>query len=110
VGLRAAAAPGFSGNHWNEVADRVRRLMWGKAGIMRTGETLMEALEELDSLWRAASFDLTRSAIEAANILTLSRLTVSAALMRRESRGGHFRADYPSTDDVNWLRHIVFQI
>lgn len=110
VGLRAATTLRFSGNHWNEIADRVRRLMWGKAGIIRTGEALMDALDELSSLWRAASFDLTRSAIEAANILTLSRLTVSAALMRKESRGGHFRADYPSKDDVNWLRHIVFQI
>lgn len=99
-----------SGTDWSEVATRVRRLMWEKAGIVRSEEALEEALKELNSLWRSASFDLNRPAVEAANLLTLGRLTVSAALLRRESRGSHFRSDYPFTDDINWLRHIVFQL
>ncbi|MGB9793099.1 MAG: L-aspartate oxidase [Thermacetogeniaceae bacterium] len=101
-----------SGADWDEVAAQVRRLMWEKAGIVRNEEWLLEALNELGMLWRAASdsFELNRSSVEAANILTLARLMVSAALLRRESRGSHFRSDYPYPDDRLWLRHIVFQI
>lgn len=111
AGIRPAN-PRPSGTDWDEVADRVRRLMWEKAGIVRTEGALRDALHELDSLWRfaSASLELNRPAVEAANLLTVGRLTVSAALLRRESRGSHFRSDYPFTDDINWLRHIVFQL
>ena len=85
--------------------------MWERAGIIRQGEELTRAAAELEELDQEIScLDPTRESVEAVNLLTLGRLTVAAALMRTESRGGHFRGDFPSRDDVYWLRHIIFQV
>jgi len=95
---------------WQEIAERVRAIMWDKVGIIRQDQTLAQAAVALDRIDREiASLAPTRSAVEAVNLLTLGRLAVSAAQMRTESRGGHFRSDYPSRDDVCWLRHIIFE-
>ena len=95
---------------WRETAERVRAIMWDKVGIIRQGPGLTQAAMELDRIDREiASLAPTRSAVEAVNLLTLGRLTVAAAQMRTESRGGHFRGDFPSRDDVFWLRHIIFE-
>jgi L-aspartate oxidase len=95
---------------WQETAERVRAIMWDKVGIIRQAQNLDKAAVELGRIDREiASLAPTRSAVEAINLLTLSRLTVAAAKMRTESRGGHFRSDFPSLDDVYWLRHIVFE-
>jgi len=95
---------------WRETADRVRVIMWNRAGIIRQGWELAQAAFELNRIDREiASLAPTRSAVETVNLLTLGRLTVDAAALRTESRGGHFRGDFPSRDDVYWLRHIIFQ-
>jgi L-aspartate oxidase len=41
------------------------------------------------------------------NLVTVARLIARAALRREESRGGHFRADFPRRDDRNWARHFA---
>jgi len=46
--------------------------------------------------------------MELKNMLTLSSMVVKAALMREESRGAHFRSDFPAADDKNWRKNIVF--
>jgi L-aspartate oxidase len=95
---------------WRETAERVRAIMWDKVGIIRQGRDLTQAAFELNRIDREiASLTPTRSAVETVNLLTLGRLAVAAAQMRTESRGGHFRGDFPSRDDVYWLRHIIFQ-
>jgi succinate dehydrogenase/fumarate reductase flavoprotein subunit len=84
--------------------------MWEQAGIIRNGKELAQAAAELERLDREITcLAPTREAVEAVNLLTLGKLTVAAALMRTESRGGHFRGDFPSLDDAYWLRHIIFQ-
>ncbi len=82
-----------------------------KGGILRLGQDLAQAAVELNRIEQEiACLAPTRPAVEVVNLLSLGKLTVAAALMRTESRGGHFRGDYPSRDDVYWLRHILFQI
>ena len=49
-----------------------------------------------------------REEYEFANLLTCAMLTMQAALMREESRGAHFRIDFPERDDLVWRKHIVF--
>ena len=51
-----------------------------------------------------------RAGWELQNLLTIARLMIDAALEREESRGVHFRSDFPTRDDANWARHIVSEV
>jgi L-aspartate oxidase len=48
-----------------------------------------------------------RSGWELQNLLTIARLMIDSALNREESRGVHFRSDFPEHDDAKWQRHVV---
>ncbi len=79
----------------------VKRIMWNQVGIVRQETGLKEALAALDEI--AARPLNTRSW----NFVTLARLVVEAALSRRESRGAHYRSDYPNLDDLNFKHHTL---
>jgi L-aspartate oxidase len=83
----------------------IRRVMWEKAGLVRTGDGLREALAAIEAL--AAT--LPAGAVEARNRATVARLVATAALARTESRGAHFRADYPLADSA-WRRRILLTL
>ncbi len=74
----------------------LQQLMWDAAGLSRTGAELQQASAEL-ATWTAPAVTDAKSA-EDANLLVVARAVVASALARRESRGGHFRADHPDTD------------
>jgi L-aspartate oxidase len=87
----------------------LQSLMWEKVGITRDASSLAQAqrlLAAWDASDRAAPSD--RASHELANLLTTGRLSAEAALMRQESRGAHYRTDFPEPSDA-WLRHIVFR-
>jgi L-aspartate oxidase len=48
--------------------------------------------------------------IELKNMLLVAKLITRAALDRTESRGAHYRTDYPRLDDLNWKRHLVYKV
>ncbi len=96
VGPSGVQAPGDG-----ELIATVRRLMWEKVGLVRDEEGLAAALEELEVLAERHR----NAAGEARNLLGVARLLTAAALARRESRGGHFRADFP-TPDPSWQRRL----
>jgi L-aspartate oxidase len=82
------------------VVDRVelQTLMWDSVGLARTGAELEEALDQLHS-WRPAPREHRLFPDwEDANLLLLARTMAEAALARHESRGGHYRLDYPETN------------
>ncbi len=81
---------------------RLRQLMWDRAGLVRTGQGLRDALDEIDALQQ----ELPEGACEARNLVTVAHLVARAALARPESRGGHFRADHPDTRSA-WTRRLV---
>ena len=84
-------------------------LMWRHVGLVRTGAGLREAVMHL-AAWRAA---LDRADVHDAEVrgltslVTVGLLIARAALRREESRGGHFRSDFPERDDVRWNRHVA---
>jgi L-aspartate oxidase len=82
----------------------VRDLMWRSVGLFRTGDRLEEAVARLDRASGEPHEPRTR------NLVTVARLIARAALRREESRGGHFREDFPKRDDIHWKVHLVDQL
>ena len=76
-----------------EAIAAIRRLMWDHVGVMRTGAGLQRALAELAVLAARAG----RSAA-GRNMAAAAELVATTALAREESRGGHYRLDFPDTD------------
>ncbi|MGB9677245.1 MAG: L-aspartate oxidase [Candidatus Ratteibacteria bacterium] len=88
----------------------IRSLMWRNVGIERDEETLRYAFENLKE-WQKYAFlkeFYDRSGFESLNMLIVASLITEAAIIRKESRGTHYRKDYPEIDDKNWKKHIVF--
>jgi L-aspartate oxidase len=75
------------------VRKRVKRIMWERVGILRDRNALERAIAEFDQI--AAG----RLSTSSRNFVTLARLVADAALWREESRGGHFRTDFPQQRD-----------
>jgi len=84
----------------------IRDLMWRCAGLFRTREGLETAVAALDAADVAAT-PATAEGGRHRNLVTVARLIARAALRREESRGGHFRADFPKRDDLHWKVHLV---
>jgi L-aspartate oxidase len=89
---------------------RLQELMWQHAGLVRDARGLQIALAELDNLQkRFGTPPARRDALELANMLVVARLIVQASLTREESRGAHFRSDFPQPNLQKWQRHIVLK-
>jgi L-aspartate oxidase len=86
----------------SSLRNRVRRTMWDDVGILRNGVSLGNALSEFRAL---ADKQLPS---KARNFLNAAMLVTRAALWREESRGAHFRTDFPETDD-KWRVHSIIQ-
>ena len=97
------AVPPFSDRGAAQVAaDRVREVMWQHAGIARTAKGLRTAVSELADIEER----LPTGATEELNLVQTARLVVEAALRRKESRGGHYRSDFPRAKRGWRGRHI----
>jgi L-aspartate oxidase len=93
-----------------DIRNSVQSLMWRWVGVQRTEKRLCEALDELSNYSRYVlqhAFD-THEGWELQNLLTTALMMTQAALQRKESRGVHFREDFPKADP-NWRRHLTFQ-
>jgi L-aspartate oxidase len=91
-----------------DVTNSLRSLMVRKMGIVRERAGLQEAAQDVAFWCRYAlvrEFD-SRPGWELQNLLTIARLMIGSALQREESRGVHFRSDFPRRDDVHWQRHL----
>lgn len=88
--VAASGAPG-------EVRAEIRELMWRDVGLIRSRSSLSAALSRLEE-WRGALASLPADSrgLETRNLWTLARLVSAAALAREESRGAHFRSDFPA--------------
>jgi fumarate reductase (CoM/CoB) subunit A len=100
----------------DEIKNKVKRIMWENVGPLRDGTGLRQALDELTQLaedqaprMNASTIRRLRAVYEARSMLLTARLVVASALARTESRGAHYRLDYPYRDDRNWLKNTFAQ-
>jgi L-aspartate oxidase len=103
----AGPIPGPAVKNAGEIAlavrKRVRRLMWERVGILRSLDSIGRALSEFEQISRAPLGLASR------NFLNVATLIARSALWREESRGAHFRTDYPARDDERWRVHSIIR-
>lgn len=96
-----------------DIHTQLRSALWEYMGIAKTEETLKTGLEELSQIrkdvsnLRATNSDEIRAALEASHILDLGQIIATASLIRKETRGNYWRAEYPQPDNDNWIKNIV---
>jgi L-aspartate oxidase len=88
-----------------KAVEEARGILWDKVGIIRDGKRLSEAVKRLAELSRLDTPKCSRSVCEASNILTVAPLIAHCALAREESRGTHYRSDFPLKKESNPPRH-----
>lgn len=86
----------------------LQSLMWNKVGIIRSGKDLNEAANMLATWQYSLPQSTDRPSYELTNLVLCARLMTEAALLREESRGAHFRTDFPQLSP-QWERHIIFK-
>ncbi|MDB5055114.1 MAG: aspartate oxidase [Bacilli bacterium] len=88
---------------------KLQKIMLRYAGLKRNAKGLEKGYEELRRQVQIFDACLSkREEYEFANLLTCAMLTMQAALIREESRGGHYREDFPERDDLLWRKHVLF--
>ncbi len=102
-----------------KIKNKLAELMWDKVGIFRTRSELQETISEIERTEKAEVPKLcvtgsgTRynhewiEALEVENMILVADAIARAALMREESRGAHYRRDFPKTDNKNWFVNIT---
>ena len=83
--------------------------MWRQVGILRDGKDLVAAIDQLRALELPKSEKPGRADHELRNMHTLALLMAQSALARQESRGSHYRADFPYRDDEEFAKHSLVQ-
>jgi L-aspartate oxidase len=92
-----------------ELIGEIQDLMWNNLGIVRTRVGMQKAIHRLEELTPKMLHPKTRRAYEAANLHQAGLLVARSALAREESRGAHYRIDYPNHDDRRFLKHSVIK-
>jgi succinate dehydrogenase / fumarate reductase flavoprotein subunit len=109
---------GSGSENVEDIAQELKTSMMENCGIYRDDDRLNQAMEDVKKL--QARFEKARvmdkgkryntdvlAALETSHLLTFSETILAGALARTESRGAHYRTDYPKRDDENWIKHTL---
>jgi L-aspartate oxidase len=91
----------------SEALQKLRELMWNQVGIMRSGKDLKQAIETLKTMEIPQSPKNNRADHELKNLHNLGSLIARSAFAREESRGSHYRSDFPYRDDDDFQKHSL---
>jgi L-aspartate oxidase len=108
--VRDVSGPEASGGEGDPAAvvATLRRRTWDSLGLERDGASLRGLLHDLAALQaQVAAQARRRAAAEARNLVAVATAMATCALFREESRGGHYRSDFPETDDARFLGHTL---
>jgi L-aspartate oxidase len=98
---------GGTGSDVETYIQGIQQLMWSKVGIVRSRQSLTEAIQQLQGYAEDLPPPRSRRNCEARNIHTTAQLIARSALARLESRGAHYRSDYPQHDDLKFKKHSI---
>ena len=106
--------PSMPGPDVKSLTASLKETMWAGAGVIREAASLEATLARIEEL-KAGRLNCPRENVgdlkkylELENMLLLSEMTCRAALLRTESRGSHYRTDFPEEGE-NWVKNIVFK-
>ena len=104
-----------------EVKRELQDIAWRRAGVVREGESLKTALADIDRINRETLTDMASRAketlynlewlecLQAENMTLILEMIARSSLLRQESRGAHFRKDFPEMDNQQWLSNTVIR-
>ncbi|MBI4743818.1 MAG: L-aspartate oxidase [Actinobacteria bacterium] len=102
---------GYSKADVLEVRDYLQKLMTDNVGVVRTEKALKLALDAIESAEDILELEFNSvSGFELQNMILAAKLIARSAFERRETRGVHFREDFPLKDDLNWKKHSVLKL
>ena len=107
---RIAGLEGSEAIDFTEIVDHLGWMMWKKCGIVRREDLLAGALRTVNSLRDTLDAVKTSNVIERLAVerrITLAEILLGAVLRRRESRGSHYREDFPEKDDAKFGRPLI---
>ncbi|SFD35530.1 succinate dehydrogenase / fumarate reductase flavoprotein subunit/fumarate reductase flavoprotein subunit [Bacillus sp. OV194] len=97
----------------------LKKLMWEKVGLVRNGKDLNEAMQKLENISERLGkctvsgekeYNLSwHEVLNVKNMVQIARMITLAAYTRNESRGSHYRSDFPVTDNENWYKNIFMK-
>lgn len=98
-----------------EIRQELQRLMWEKAGVIRNKESLSRLIDELEKLKENLNScrvndgkELVKK-LETGNMLLVGEAVARSALFREESRGAHYREDFPDEGGERWMKNILIK-
>jgi L-aspartate oxidase len=89
------------------LTQQIRQIAWSQAGITRDEAGLRKGLSLVDEITEQLPSVSSLAHVHLHNMALVSHVILKSALYRTESRGGHFRRDYPSRNDEHWRCHTV---
>jgi L-aspartate oxidase len=105
--MRGASSSNGNAAEAEQFIRKVQSLMWQHAGVVREGKSLRQLIADLTQLQQHAPRPSSRISREAANIVETGLIIARSALAREESRGAHYRLDFPLKDDAKFHKHSV---